>query len=86
MTASIGLVVLAGRFGPWSRGTAPKASACGTASGAPWSPAWSTFGPHAIGTERSLTVFSGTSFAQVAAAILGKQARGQNPDKEEVLR
>jgi hypothetical protein len=38
-------------------------------------------GPHAIGTERFATVSSGTSFAQVAGAILGKQARGQNPDK-----
>jgi hypothetical protein len=54
-----------------------------TASG--WTPqAWSTFGPHAIGTERSLAVSSGTSFAQVAGAILGKQAPAQNPDKDEV--
>jgi hypothetical protein len=43
---------------------------------------WSTFGPHAIGAERSLTVSSGTSFAQVAAAILQKPARAQNPDKD----
>jgi hypothetical protein len=45
------------------------------------SEARSTFGPHAIGAERFLAVSSGTSFAQVAGAILGKQARGQNPDK-----
>jgi hypothetical protein len=44
----------------------------------------STFGPHAIGTERSATVSSGTSFAQVTSSILGKRARVQNPDKDEV--
>jgi hypothetical protein len=44
----------------------------------------STFGPHSIGTQRLATVSSGTSFAQVAGAILGKQARMQNPDKDEV--
>src|SRR5215218_10904596 len=44
----------------------------------------STFGPHAIGTQRFATVSSGRSFAQVAGAILRKQARGQNPDKDEV--
>jgi hypothetical protein len=38
-------------------------------------------GPHAIGAERFLALSSGTSFAQVAGAILGKRARGQNPDK-----
>jgi hypothetical protein len=46
--------------------------------------AWSTFGLHVIGTERFATVSSGTSFAQVAGAILGKRARVQNPDKDEV--
>ena len=46
--------------------------------------AWSTFGPHAIGAERFATVSSGSSFAQVAGAILRKQARVQNPDKAEV--
>jgi hypothetical protein len=46
--------------------------------------AWSTFGPHAIGVERFATVSSGTSFVQATAAILGKQALGQNPDKDEV--
>jgi hypothetical protein len=45
------------------------------------SSAWSTFGPHPIGAERFVTVSSGRSFAQVAGAILRKQARGQNPDK-----
>jgi hypothetical protein len=29
-------------------------------------------------------VSSGKSFAQVAGAILRKQAQGQNPDKDEV--
>src|SRR5215216_5775629 len=48
------------------------------------SAAWSTFGPHAIRAERFTTVSSGRSFAQVAGVILGKQARGQNPDKDEV--
>jgi hypothetical protein len=48
--------------------------------------AWSTFGPHAIGAERFATVSSGTSFAQVVGAILHKQARVQNPDKDEVPR
>ena len=42
------------------------------------------FGPHAIGTERFPTVTSGSSFTQVAGAILQKQARLQNPDKDEV--
>jgi len=42
---------------------------------------WSTFGPPAIGTERFITVSNGTSFMQVAGAILGKQVRAQNPDK-----
>jgi hypothetical protein len=46
--------------------------------------AWSTFGPHAIGTERFATVSSGPSFAQLAGPILGEQARVQNPDKDEV--
>ena len=36
-------------------------------------------------TERFATVSSGTSFAQVACAILGKQARAQIPDKDEIL-
>jgi hypothetical protein len=47
-------------------------------------PAWSTFGPHAIGTERFATVSSGPSFAQLAGPILEKQDRVQNPDKDEV--
>jgi hypothetical protein len=45
--------------------------------------AWSSFGPHAIGTERFATVSSGTSFAQVAGAILGEQAWVEIPDKDE---
>jgi hypothetical protein len=36
------------------------------------------------GSQRSPAVSSGRSFAQVAGTILGKQARGQNPDKDEV--
>jgi hypothetical protein len=44
--------------------------------------AWSTFDPQAIGTERLATVSNGTSFALVAGAILEKQARVQNPDKD----
>jgi hypothetical protein len=36
------------------------------------------------GSQRSPAVSSGRSFAQVVGAILGKQARGQNPDKDEV--
>ena len=47
-------------------------------------PAWSTFGPHANGTERFIAVSSGASFAQVAGVILGKRAQAQNPDKDEV--
>ena len=39
------------------------------------------FGPHAIGTERFLAVSSGASFAQVAGAILGKQAVVQISDR-----
>jgi hypothetical protein len=45
--------------------------------------AWSTFGPHPIGSKRFATVSSGLQ-RQVAGAILRKQARGQNPDKDEV--
>jgi hypothetical protein len=48
--------------------------------------AWSRFCPHAIGAERFVAVSSGTSFAQVEGAILGKRACGQNPDKDEVPR
>jgi hypothetical protein len=44
------------------------------------------FGPHAIGSERFAMVSSGRSFAQVAAGILQRQARVQNPDKDEVQR
>jgi hypothetical protein len=44
--------------------------------------AWSTFGPHAIGTERFPAVSSATSFVQVAGAILQKRARAQNPEDE----
>ena len=48
--------------------------------------AWSTFGPQAIGAERFATVSSGLhSFEQVAGAILGKQARVQNPDRDALL-
>jgi hypothetical protein len=36
------------------------------------------------GSQRSPAVSSGRSFVQVAGAILRKQARGQNPDKDEV--
>jgi hypothetical protein len=36
------------------------------------------------GSQRSPAVSSGRSFAQVAGSILRKQARGQNPDKDEV--
>jgi hypothetical protein len=37
------------------------------------------------GSQRSPAVSSGRLFAQVAGAILGKQARGQNPDKDVLL-
>jgi hypothetical protein len=47
---------------------------------------WSTFGPHAIGSERFATVSSGASFAQVAGAILRKRVRVQIPDKDAVAR
>ena len=46
--------------------------------------AWSTFGPQPIGAERFATVSGDTWFAQVAGAILQKQASLQNPDKDEV--
>jgi hypothetical protein len=46
---------------------------------------WSTFGPQSIGPERFTTVSSGISFAQVAVAILQKQALVQNPDKDELI-
>ena len=47
---------------------------------------WSAFGPHAIGVERFAAVSNGPSFAQVVGAILQKQARVENPDKDEALR
>jgi hypothetical protein len=47
-------------------------------------------GPHLVhtpsessGSQRSPAGISGRSFAQVAGAILRKQAQGQNPDKDE---
>jgi hypothetical protein len=39
--------------------------------------AWSTFGPHPIGSERFVTACSGSSFAQVAGGILGYEAWGR---------
>jgi hypothetical protein len=42
------------------------------------------FGPHATGAERFVAVSNGPSLAQVAGAILGKQARVEIPDKDEV--
>src|SRR4029453_9802764 len=42
------------------------------------------FGPHPIGAERFATVSSGTSFAQVAGAILHEPVRVQNPDKDQL--
>jgi hypothetical protein len=52
---------------------------------------WSWLGPRLVhnpsepsGSQRSPAVSSGTSFAQVAGAILRKQAQGQNPDKDEL--
>ena len=39
------------------------------------------FGPHATGAERFVAVSNGPSLAQVADAILGKQARVEIPDK-----
>jgi hypothetical protein len=45
----------------------------------------STFGPHAIGTERSVTVASGPTVPQIASAILQRLTLVQNPDKDEVL-
>jgi hypothetical protein len=40
--------------------------------------------PEPSGSQRSPADSSGRSFAQVAGAILGKQARGLNPDKDEL--
>ena len=42
-------------------------------------------GPRAIGTERFTAVSSGASFTQVAGAILQKQGRVQNPDRDVLL-
>ena len=39
---------------------------------------------HHIGAERSATLSSGTSFAQVAGVILCKQSRVENPETDEV--
>jgi hypothetical protein len=46
--------------------------------------AWSMFGRHPMRADRFATVSSGTSFAQLADAILGKRAWVENPDKDEV--
>ena len=43
---------------------------------------WSTSPSEPSGSQRSPAVSSGRSLAQVAGAILRKQARGQNPDKD----
>src|SRR5215211_240363 len=69
----------AGRSGAWSQKnrSAERSRSDGTGT-------LSTFGPHAIGTQRFITVSSGRSFAQVAGAILRKRARAQNPDKDEL--
>jgi hypothetical protein len=42
------------------------------------------FGRHPMRADRFATVSSGTSFAQLADAILGKRAWVENPDKDEV--
>jgi hypothetical protein len=54
-------------------------------------PASGVLGPRLVhapsdpsGSQQSPAVSSGSSFGQVAGAILRKQARGQNPDKDEV--
>src|SRR4029450_9500340 len=55
----------------------------GPPGGAPLPPRAGMPGPHAIGAERFATVSSSASFAQVAGALLGKQARVQISDKDE---
>jgi len=77
--AQAGLACRGSRRGLPCQPRSARRSAAAPASGR----AWSTFGPHAIGAERFLAVASGTSFAQVADAILRKQTRVQNPDKDE---
>ena len=56
----------------------------------PGNPTGTELGPRLVhtpsessGSQRSPVVSSGRSFAQVAGAILRKQAQGQNPDKDE---
>ena len=68
-------------FGSWSPSTGTTKARDLTRPGTPWSPYLSTFGPHAIGTERFLAVSSGASFAQDADGTLRKEAVMQNPDK-----
>ena len=49
--------------------------------------AWSTFGPHAIGTERFATVSNGLQRHVVLPGHRcdpGETSPGQNPDKDEV--
>jgi hypothetical protein len=76
-----------GRTGHHGVSTGHRGTLGGVRAAAPASdPAWSSFGPHALGTERFPTVTSGTSFAQVTGAILREHARAQNPDKDEVPR
>ena len=48
---------------------------------------WSTFGPHAIGAERFAAVSNGLQREVIRAGCRrdpAEQARGQNPDKDEV--
>jgi hypothetical protein len=88
---------LSGAFDKWDAINAPYLSqpvqACHPCQRMPaWTPwggrllvvACSTFGPHAIGTQRFRAVCSGASFAQVAGAILWIQAWVQSADREEL--
>jgi hypothetical protein len=46
-----------------------------TRPGTSWSPVWSTFGPHAIGTKRFATVASGTSWCRSQLRSCGDEPR-----------
>jgi hypothetical protein len=59
---------------PWSQrtGASMKVESVRNWATMPPHQAWSTLGPHPIGTERYAAVTSGTAFAQVVVVILGK--------------
>jgi hypothetical protein len=80
----IDLAVPGRPIGPWSRRTgAPEASAT-RQDAEPERGAWSTFGPHAIGTERFATVSSGASLRRSPMRSWGNRLGRRTLIKDEV--